>query len=607
MASRAPTNLRPSQGGAKPKVCPMCGRTFAGKQALDQHRLSVHAGAQTAGAVHLLGGGGRGQRRRNRPQGAVSGVGYDGAQREAAQVSAQSSVQHPNIIVGPTPTGVKDFQTILARVIGQTPNGRAWAFAALHPCGGGEITAPNVGEVAGMSDTMTGSVASPNYRAENFLTFDKTLFQSKTGVPVDPTTLGTTTYGIDVLCPPIPEIDFLYRLIDDGTGTVSPWVVVRLPDFNLPAVTTVNGQTGMTSDSKGVTMASSGYGKVRIIGRGHTFELDAAGLNDQGRIVAGQMEGQWIPNILDVPAVTALSDTFVKTVDPLTTGSALTAINNYGNEATTKLWSLAVPTDPKIIVANCPAAYQGLAKHGCYAVTKFTSPLLGYEFHRTGSEQCYPLDDGAGVVGVNYSMPMTAMSIHTGSGQGYSDDFSLSTSDYFWVSATAGTNTRQSGYSNEELAIVGSPATSGIAGSRLHPFISDPSDMMVKVVTFRNLPAGATNALTSGVRVKSREYLECISNGSNPAVSPYIHPPCDYDMQALQSVVVAGKKLADGYPAAANSLGGILSKIWGAIGSVASGLGKSGIPILSDIGNVVSDVHGVIDPLARGAASLIPV
>jgi hypothetical protein len=492
------------------------------------------------------------------------------------------------------------FQDVLCSIVGSTSTGRAWAMAALHPCGAGEVTAANVGDLQGMSDTMTGSVATPVYRSENHLRFAAELFQNNAGLPIDPTTLGTTTYGIDIIIPPFPEIIFIYRLIDDGTGIKSPWVVVRQPDYQQPAVVPIASSPpsfGYTTATNGTTMASVGYGKTRIIGRGLTIELDAAALNDQGRVVVGQMQGQMTDLELSLPSVTTNTAAFVTAVDPtVTTAPAVISLNNHASPATTKVHLLSVPTDPAVIASNCPSAYQGLAKHGAYVVQKFASPLYGYEFKTTGSQQVYEAAENELGETVPY-FPYTALAIGS---NGFNDSSNLDNSDNFWVSNSAGSNPLQSGFGNGETPLYSADGSEGlIVQSTLHPFVSEPSDMMTSVVTFRNLPAGVTSGTTASLRVKGRTYLECISNGSNPVVAPYVHSPADFDMQALHSVIVAGKRMGDAYPASANSLGGILGSIWGAIRDIgrpiAKQVGALRIPFISDIANAADDIVGGID------------
>lgn len=178
-----------------------------------------------------------------------------------------------------------------------------------------------------------------------------------------------------------------------------------------------------------MTFSSAGYGKVRQIAVGHTFELDAAGLNDQGRVIVGQMEGQWSWVPLSAPLATVTTSPFVTKVDPLSTSPAVTAIDVSGADASNGCWSLYIPTDPASIVSNCPNAYQGLAKHGAYVVTKFTSPLLGYSFKRTGNNAVFRSGDHDPVsANIQPYLPTSSLAIQTDTNK----PFNLSYSDGFW-------------------------------------------------------------------------------------------------------------------------------------------------------------------------------
>lgn len=577
---------------------------FATDEAFAQHRMAAHRnqiiGGPSPAAINA-------SRARNMQVANPRRKNYDGSavslpfeQRQMTSVGTNTLSVNDRSGVEPPDFRNKPFQELLCSVVGNTSTGRAWAMAALHPCGASEVTAANVGDLQGMSDTMTGSVATPVYRSENHFGFSKAVFVTETGTPISGVT-GATTYGVDIIIPPFPEILFCYRLIDDDSGITSPWVVVRQPDYSQPtpvAYGTTPETYGYNQATTGVTMASVGYGKVRIIGRGLTIELDAAALNDQGRVVAGQMQGQLTPIDISVPGVTANTAPFVTAVDPtVTTAPAVVSLNNRGPGASTKVQLLSVPTDPGVISANCPSAYQGLAKHGAYIVQKFASPLYGYEFKTTGSHQMYETAaDETDSTSVPF-LPYTALAI---SSDGFDDSANLDTADAFWVAPNTDGNNLQSGMGTAFMPVFSADGSgSFLPQCILHPFISDPSDMMTSVVTFRNLPAGVTNGMSASLRIKGRTYLESISNGSNPVVSPYIHSPADFDMKALHSVIVAGKRMQDAYPASANSLGGILGSIWGAIRNIGrpiiKGLAGTNLPILSDIANVADEIVGGID------------
>lgn len=584
---------------------------------MSQHMRDLHSGIRTQGAVRaynqrtnlgpagLSSGVSRNARRRmNRLGRAVNvmqgipQVNTDGTLRQPGQQFEEEAFGSSAAEVSPIygrpyqDRAMMGIKQAVASVVGSTPTGKAWALAALHPCGSGEVISPTVGEVVGMCDTMTGSVATPVYRGETHVPFVKTLFPN----PALPN-LGSTTYGVDLIIPPIPEIDFIYRLRDDATNVNTPWVVIRQQGYELPVYTDLGGDVlGYNDSSIGTTFATSGYGKARIIAMGHTIELDAGALNDQGRVVVGQMEGQWKRLALAPNQSVVTTGEFVTGVGPpVTTNSAVTAVRNYGPEDAADVWLLNVPTDPMVVTANCPGAYQGLAKHGAYVVSKFTSPLLGYSFKRTAGESVF--DTGATDIQeggqIRPYLPQTAFAINS---TGRETGENLTDSEGFY----SGNDRLRSGFSNGALPIrSGLEEVAVIQGDTLAPFCGEPSDMMTAVVMFRNLPVGSgTSGLTASLRIKSRTYFEAISNASNPAVAPYIHPPAQFDFPALNSVIVSGKQLADAYPACANSLGTILSKIWSALRGTSAIVGGLGIPIVSDVGRLANTTMEGVDNIA---------
>lgn len=466
------------------------------------------------------------------------------------------------------------FVNLLAKDVGSTPSGRAWAMCALHPCGKGEVVSPLLGDLAGMPDTMTGAVVTPAYPGETYITFDTTLFPTP---PDDP----SGSWGIDIVIPPVPEIDYLYRIRYDATSLVSNWRVVRVANFDNP-----EAAVGAELDLRGTTFATVGYGRVRCIAAGHTIELDAPTVSNQGRVVATQVSGQWSDLYLASPRIVstfgaavvdvgppAVTDQFVVNVDAL--------VPSYGP----KIQLLSVTTDPSELVAACPSAYQGLAKDGVYTVTKFQSPLLGYPFANTGDDGVIAVDkplDGPGPTAVA-AMPQTGFCINSA---GYSVREPIVTvcDNYVTDSRLGGAGP---GVYAVPMSLDSAIGTYSDALTKIHPFVSMRSDMQVGIVTFRNLALNSAVGSTANVRIKSRAYFECIPQAQNPATTPFTHSPAPYDRKALDAVIVVGKQLADGYPASYNSLSQIMSVIGDALGTagrhVVNAVGNMDIPLLSGI------------------------
>jgi hypothetical protein len=463
---------------------------------------------------------------------------------------------------------------------GSTPAGRAWALnAALHPCGAGEIISSHVGDLVGMPDTMTGAVVTPRYSGETQIKFDRLMFAT-------PPTTGFTTWGADIIIPPIPEIDYIYRLYNDGAteeaSRVSKWNVVRLANFTNPEVDPATGVAG-------VTMSSVGYGRVRCIGSGHTFELDASATNDQGRVVAAQLAGQWTDMQINPPVVTQTTGSFVTQVTPdVTFGDALVSIRARGGKSTSNVQILTIPTQPEVLVTACPSVYQGQARDGAYVVTKFSSPLLGYQFAKAYPNSVYTM------TGTEGDTTRAAVSYF----QIQADEFGidpvniafgdpLTTNSTLFYDPTGPTPFGE--FDGDSI---------GLTQDRFHPFVSGRSEMMTGVITFRNMVItdGATaSGATASIRVKSENYFECIPHAMNPASTPFTHQPAPYDMKALEAVIVAGKQLGDAYPASYNDLGLIINKVVDALG----GAGKKflgdvkdmDLPVVSQLAGLLSGIN----------------
>jgi len=387
--------------------------------------------------------------------------------------------------------------------LGSTTDGQNWAMCALDPCG-------CVNEVAGLPDTICASTAVPGYRAESNIGWDTSMFSSAPTAP--------TTYTIQLIVPPIPEISFMYRLRNDADGTWSNTRVVRLPGFALAT----------TADQNGTTLRSIGYSKYRFIGKGTTIELNAADIANQGRIISGQLESS-------VSTFESGSN-----VGPLS--ATVLDLRSGGNYQRTQM---NFPNSSQYLVSSCPKSYQAEAKQGAYVVSRFCDPLKGYQFHRSGGFTAET--SSAPLGGSSQSIPASYLTIEYSDTPEGSEDISLAsfTTDSRW-NTTAGTL-----------------PTTGDNSSGMHPYISQPSGILTSVTFIEGLVVGSS-ITGATIRVKTREYLECISGGS-AAIAPFVKASPMYDDVAITSVVKVSQLGMDAYPASYNGMGDILGSIWSAI------------------------------------------
>lgn len=430
-------------------------------------------------------------------------------------------------------------------LLGATQDGRDWAMAALDPC------APEAPMSVGLPDTVTAAVVTPNYRGEHTLSWDTTMFTGSGAT-------GMKSWGVQIVQLPVPEIAYMYRLHNETNNTWSTWQVSRTPGFELPT-----DDTTMTRAQ--CTLRSKGYQKARVIGSGTTIELDASGLNNQGRIVCGQLE----------IAAERADHTILTMTSPGNTNAARLG----GGDASTE-WHYVVPDTKDYVVSACPRAYQGLAKDGCYIISKFDGPLLGYDFTETGDDGIWRI---AAVSDVHprFGAPLDWLSLTVSD----DPDAGLTTSDAefvndgssFWKYLPSGVDVPWSEY----------------VSTHIHPFVSAPSRMLT-AVTFVSGLAGsdAATGLTPSLRVKRRMFLECLAN-AGAGVAPFAHPAPLWDLDAINKVVLVMQQYDDAYPASYNDFGDILGTIWNGLKSVGETVGNVWNNVVKPIGNVIETGVGL--------------
>jgi len=157
----------------------------------------------------------------------------------------------------PTPLSVRGFDTVY-RALGNTEDGRKWAMAALHPCDeAGSV--PN-----GIPDQTMETIVTPALRNTSNIVY--------------PGAAVTGTWNLQIIVPPIPEIDYLWRYQDTtAPGVWGSWRSVRPASF--PGF----------ADGTATTLGVAGYEKYRMQARGLTFHHIASSTTNQGSLVAGQL------------------------------------------------------------------------------------------------------------------------------------------------------------------------------------------------------------------------------------------------------------------------------------------------------------------------------
>lgn len=457
----------------------------------------------------------------------------------------------------------------LANVIGETIPGGRWALAALDSCG--EENAVGVG----LPDAKTCSVVLPRYKGESEINFDLTMFQT-------PPAIETTSWSIEILSPPIPEIEYIYRIRSDQNNLWSEWRVVRLPNFgNItlaslgpydPGVHAVNDVV-INEQIAGTTMSEAGYGRYRIVAKGLTIELNAPALANQGRVISGQLSID--QNSEDI------------TVIGYSPGASPFIGADTGVDASMRMTRLRVPESEQQIVASCPTAYQAEAKAGAYIVHKFTGSLQGYDFNDTIPARYITLASyTAADAARSLEYPTSALGLIIQNQDGTSDNVFFTPDSRLPSRTPVHAGTTFTPYTKRTMALA----------QHLHPYISAPSQMTMSVTFFLGLSANSGIGIAS-LRVKSRTFLECVPSFNNPSIAPFIERSPLFDPEALELVARIGQTAQDAYPASYNGFGDLLGKILRKVVDFGKPIAKvlGFIPGVGTIANYASEGLDALD------------
>jgi len=440
----------------------------------------------------------------------------------------------------------------LMSTLGNTLEGQRWAMTALDPCG-------PIPDNMGIPDSSGAPVATPTYRGEITLAYDTSMFDTAPTTP--------SLYDIEAYFPPIPEIALVYRIRDVGTNTWSNTRVIRQDGF--PLNYSITGGVVGSDIIVGQTLKSVGYGKVRISGAGRNFELDAPDIANQGRMTLGQVEAVMEVISSDAYAGGPSPGFYVQPQDSV------------------QYCALRLPDTSRFLVNGCPNVYQAEAKLGAYAPRKFTGALAAQQYKTTGG--------GGGIVSALdgtstfCATPDTFMAVYYGDSpitesEGASSAKFTNDSSLFGVMSGA-------------TGVTGALHTAnGWLASHVHPAITMPVDMLTPVVFIEGLSVGVGSQVGASVRVKSRDYLECISTGAG-AIAPFVHRSPVLDQRAIDVVCTIGQMGADAYPSSYNDFGDMLRAIWNGVRTVAT-------PLLG-LTSAIPGIGGVASKLGLGALGAI--
>jgi len=413
------------------------------------------------------------------------------------------------------------------RLLGRSPEGRAWALEALHPCG--------EWQGAGLPDTYSSSVCVFQHKGELNIFNDSTMYSA-------PPTAGSPTFSVHMLFPPIPEVQCLYRLRDDKSSTWSRWRQVRWP-------TTPMLPSGAPTHA--TTLTDNGYSEYRITAKGETICLDAPEMTNQGRIIVGQRAA-----FFESGSITPVFGTFATPVagDVITNFDKIFFLDNEDQ-----------------LVQVSSAAYQAEAKDGAYVVHKFYNPLMGYQFHRTKIVNAHTEGTVTAPEQVLFIENVNDVGRPEVNGALWTDDsrFNLASGN------TLPVNYRSS---MSEFGIGASPPC-------------DMTMAEVFVVNISNgAAATVANVTGASLRIKCRMTIEAHPSLPSAAVVFARSPPL-WDQPAVEAVVKYQEVQPEAYPASYNDFGTVMGKIFGFLKNWVSPIAKVAsvlpIPYAGTVGEII--------------------
>jgi hypothetical protein len=319
----------PAGNAGLPRVCPLCRARFANKNALHQHFESNHPGYLEGLRVN------KGAAIQTHPNAQPHKVPYTlGGGTHMLPVAGPVSVR-------PYGSGKQNVPLLnkhignLWRSLGSTDDGRKWALSALHPC----------------EDALATPSGIPDHTQINIVTPS---FRNTTNIAA-PVAVAGSTWDLQIIALPIPEVDYLWRWRDDATANWSDWIMVRPSTF--PGF----------SGGNAISLGQSGYSKYRYQGRGYTFHHIASATTNEGVLVAGQLD-----------AVNSTPQTAVS-------GTAKAA-GNFVNPTFTEY---QVPSSSQELTQQDSLSVEWNAPMGAYMPLRFPNPVHQYVTAAQGGTVTY--------------------------------------------------------------------------------------------------------------------------------------------------------------------------------------------------------------------------
>lgn len=402
--------------------------------------------------------------------------------------------------------------------IGETEAGRQWVDAILHPCCEPQAKA------CGIPDRSSSLVVAPCYR-------------SSTNISITPAS-GQTTWDLQVLLLPIPEIDYIYRTRANSAAGWGAWTVQYLPNFK---------QFG---DGAVGTLKVQGIGKQRIMGRGHTMHLRASGTTNQGMCFAGQ--------------VTTLD--WKREYDEGFNGSQGVAPATY--------FQHRVPLDSAELVSLDPAMVEWEAVNGVYMPLRFTDAVWNYYDTYQGLTISYL---GTGDTPTSGVLPAS------------------------WTQLTDSSQVNPGNVNLPVPLAITLPSGAPTQLSSIIPGTSEITPFLTGVVFFEGLDVSASIQVKTRQYMENQPEASVLDStgelaqatAAATAIRPFAEVSPLYDKQAIEVAALVAQAEPHAYPASANDFSSVMRSIWDTVKSVgkhvvgfADVLSGLGVPVAGTVSTI---------------------